>query len=59
MKLVGPTHKGGTIKRAIAAIAMRFGGKKLFGMTFGKRFRGVFANPGLPPSIGETKFTPV
>jgi len=54
-----PYAEGGVIKRAIAAIALRVGGMKLFGMTFGNRFRGVFTNPGLSPSIGETMLTSV
>jgi SAM-dependent methyltransferase len=41
-----PYVKAGVIKGAIAAIAMRLGRKKLFGMTFGNRFRGVFVRPG-------------
>jgi glycosyltransferase involved in cell wall biosynthesis/SAM-dependent methyltransferase len=48
-----PYAEGGVIKRAIAAIAIRVGGKKALGMTFGNRFRGVFACPGL--SISEAQ----
>ncbi len=41
-----PYAEGGVVKRAIAGVAVRVGGKKLFGMTFGNRFRGVFTLPG-------------
>jgi glycosyltransferase involved in cell wall biosynthesis/SAM-dependent methyltransferase len=40
-----PYAKGGVIKLAFAAIAMRVGGKRFFGMTFGNRFRGIFTTP--------------
>jgi 2-polyprenyl-3-methyl-5-hydroxy-6-metoxy-1,4-benzoquinol methylase len=37
-----PYADGGIVKRAIAGIALLIGGKKLFGITFGNRFRGLF-----------------
>lgn len=37
-----PYADGGMVKRAIAVIAIFFGGRSLFGITFGNRFRGVF-----------------
>ena len=37
-----PYAEGGTVKHAIAGIALLIGGKHLFGTTFGNRFRGVF-----------------
>lgn len=37
-----PYISGNIIKRSIARIAIRIGGRNLFGSTFGNRFRGVF-----------------
>ncbi|MCI5130789.1 MAG: methyltransferase domain-containing protein [Candidatus Electrothrix sp. EH2] len=37
-----PYSNGGIIKRIIASIAIWFSGRKLFGLTFGNRFSGVF-----------------
>ncbi len=37
-----PYAQGGLLKRIIARIAVRLGGKQLFSMTFGNRFVGVF-----------------
>lgn len=37
-----PYADGGIVKRAIAGIALLIGGKHLFGITFGNRFRGLF-----------------
>jgi hypothetical protein len=37
-----PYASGGAIKRAIAALATALGGRRIFGSTFGNRFRGVF-----------------
>ena len=37
-----PYADAGGVKRAIARVAMLMGGKRLYGVTFGNRFRGVF-----------------
>ena len=37
-----PYAYGGLVKRIISAIALFMGGKRLFGVTFGNRFRSVF-----------------
>lgn len=39
-----PYASGGKIKRAIAGLAIRLGGKRLFGSTFGNRFCGLFTH---------------
>ncbi len=41
-----PYANGGALKRAIAGAATALGGKEMFGVTFGNRFRGVFRVPG-------------
>ena len=50
-----PYAEGGTVKRAIAGIALLIGGKHLFGTTFGNRFRGVFRYQHALPALGVTK----
>ena len=40
-----PYASGGVLKRAIAGAAALLGGRKIFGVTFGNRFRGVFRLP--------------
>jgi len=40
-----PYANGGALKRAIAGAAALLGGKRIFGVTFGNRFRGVFRLP--------------
>jgi len=40
-----PYANGGALKRAIASAAALLGGKKIFGVTFGNRFRGVLRLP--------------
>jgi 2-polyprenyl-3-methyl-5-hydroxy-6-metoxy-1,4-benzoquinol methylase len=37
-----PYANGGLLKRAISRIAVSIGGRVLFGLTFGNRFRGIF-----------------
>ena len=39
-----PYASGGAVKRAIAGLAMRLGGRQLFETTFGNRFHGVFTD---------------
>ncbi|HEY8127377.1 MAG TPA: class I SAM-dependent methyltransferase [Hyphomicrobium sp.] len=43
-----PYRDGGAVKSAIAGLATAAGGKNLFGVTFGNRFRGVFRLPKAP-----------
>jgi len=50
-----PYAEGGTVKRAIAGIALLIGGKHLFGTTFGNRFRGVFRYQHALPALGVTE----
>ncbi len=40
-----PYQGGGAVKSVIAALAIAIGGNRLFGVTFGNRFRGVFRIP--------------
>lgn len=37
-----PYASGGFVKRQIAKLARRMGGRKIFGITFGNRFRGIY-----------------
>ncbi len=55
-----PYAEGGTVKRAIAGIALLIGGKHLFGITFGNRFRGVFRyqHALLAPGVTEPGIAP-
>jgi hypothetical protein len=40
-----PYANGGALKRAIAGAAASLGGRKIFGVTFGNRFCGLFRLP--------------
>lgn len=37
-----PYTNGGIIKRTISKVAVAFGGRSIFGLTFGNRFKGIF-----------------